>query len=352
MVGRKTFPLVSGDFVVRLRYLLIVLLLLLGLSCTEVTEQNILYTAGLNVYSLPDLSLIASIDVDSDGRCMTVSNEGIFVACTDGYMRSYSRDDHSLIEENQIGPASPSGYSDCEFNIISNSIYLIGTTGNVLEIDIPDCSVVDQFSPCSSPVELEVTMGSPGYLWVVDGQSNRIHQVHLMTNGHCGSIGYPPHFGITAIEASSYDDSLLVGTTDGFFRLETTGPGVFRSSWVKGVSENCLSLSGIPGDSNYVAVVQYGSSSKIGELCVYDDSTYAIPPSKFYNSFYLSGNYPILEPGGDGEFVYALTSYNGEGLLTTYSVGIGSREVNQVAVPGNPLDLAVSEGEIYVLTYE
>lgn len=330
------------------------LILLIYGGCTNVAEQEMLYTAGLNVYSATGLEHLGSIDIDPDARCFTIEENRIYAVCTDGFVRSYDTETRELLEEMQVGLPSASGYLDVVYSDFGGSIYLIGSMGTLLEVTIPECTVKDQFSVCASPMEIEVTQGSPGYLWVLDASENSVNQVHLETNGYCGSYTYSENFVVRTIEASSYPDSLLVGTSSAFFKLETPNPGVFRNTWVKDVSADCLSLVSIPGDSNFVTVLQGARSMKqIGELCVYDDSTYASPPPRFYNAVNVTGDPFYTAPGINGEYVYLLTSdIHGGSILRAYRIGEDYGIEAQVEVPGNPFGIAVSEeGEVYVLTY-
>lgn len=340
MVGKPTWALFT--------------VILLQCGCSSLTEYEILYEAGLNVYSPVDLQHLRTIEIDPDARCLTVSGETVYLGCTDGYARSYSIETLDLLGEIQAGQPSPSGYLDMEYCEYRSSLYLTGAAGTVVEISLPQFEVTDEFSPCATPVELEITQGDPGYLWVVDRTGNSVHQIHLDTNGHCGSVTYSAEQVVAAIEASIYPDSLLVGTSYGFFRLDSQAPGVLRSSWMKGVYRKCMALTAIPGDSNFIAVLELTqSSSEVGELCAYDDSAYVSPPERFYNSVSVPGDVFLLESGTDGDYVYFLTSGDpGESVLGAYRTGEEYAIETQVEVPGNPLDLTVSEtGEVYVLTY-
>lgn len=354
MVSGKAFSLFGGVFMVKRFASAVCVSAFMIAGCANVTEYELFYDARLNIYSEVNLALIDSLDLDPDARSILVRDNRIYVAGTDGYIRSYSTVTHSLLEENQVGAPAPSGYIEMEYNAFGNSIYLIGATGTIVDISVPNCIVTDQFSPCTSPVEIEITPGNPGYLWTVDGSENEIHQTHLATNGHCGSIAYPPHYQIGAISRSSYPDSLLVGTSGGFFRLETPSTGIFRSTWVKDVPWGCLALSDIPEDSNFIAILEMGLSTRIGELCVYDDSTYAVPPPKFYNDVSIPGMFFMMEPSAQGDYVYSLASVDGGGsILTTYRTGDDYGIETVVEMSGNPLDIYASEeGEVYVLIYE
>ena len=330
------------------------LILLVFCGCTSVTEQDMLYTAGLNVYSAVELEHLGSMDIDPDTRCFTIVENGIYTGCTDGFVRSYDTETRELLEETQVGMPSSSGYLDVVENDFGRSIYLIGAMGILLEVSIPGCTIKDQFSVCAAPVEIEVTRGSPGYLWVLDSSGNSVNQIHLETNGYCGAYTYSENYQVSTIEASYYPDSLLVGTSDGFFKLESSYPGVFRSSWLKDVSGDCLSLVSIPGDSNFVTVLQRSSEIKqIGELCAYDDSIYTPPPPRFYNTVNVTGDVFYAAPGINGDYVYLLSSnIDGGSILYAYRNGEDYGIESQVEVPGSPFGIAVSEeGEVYVLTY-
>ena len=353
MVAGEAVSFLGGAVMVRASSTLAAALVLFCMSCTDITEYSLTVTAGVNLYDPDDLTYLGSFPTPELAKSMFILNDHVYFTGTDGYIRSYDTVTRNLLEETMIGAASSVGYGEVVYNPLRNSIYVAGSTGNILEVSLPGCEVTDQFSVCALPTLLEVTTGSPGYLWVVDGVENEIHQVHLGTNGLCGSLKYSEVTAIRAIEASIYPDSLLVGTSRGFFRLSALGPGNLRSAFIKNFFGSCNCLSSIPGDSNFVTVYS-DSDPMIGGIWVYTDNPLIVPPPRFYNAVPINGSYFMSEAGMDSSTFYVLSSdYSGTSTLSIYHTGENFGIYHQVEVPGNPLDIEVSgSGEVYVLTYQ
>ena len=324
----------------------------MGSACSEITEYSSTVAAGMNMYDSETMSWAGSFPAPVSAKAIFIMDNSIYFTCSDGYIRSYHTVEQVMLEEAMIGQPSSTGYSLMAYNPLRESLYVNGSTGNILEISIPDCQVTGEFAVCASPVLMEVTSGTPGYLWVVDGVENSISQVHLETSGYCGSLSYPEISQIRDIAASVYNDSLLIGTSKGFFCLSSSHPGVFRSAYIVGFDKACASLISIPGDSNFVAVLDW-NGMKIGEMWAYTDSTFLFPPPRFYNSETVDGNLFITASGTDSSAVYLLAGGCDYGtVLSIYTTGEDYGIHQSVEVPGEPLDVKEYNGVIYALTYE
>ena len=86
---------------------------------------------------------------------------------------------------------------------------------------------------------------------------------------------------------------------------------------------------------------------------VFHDSLGVEPPAYFTHAVEIQGSIFMMETGMQDEVVYILSSHGaGESLLSVYRPGEEYGLEAQVEIPGNPLDLSVSEGgEVYVLSY-
>lgn len=326
--------------------------MLLLLGCSDITEYTSTVTAGLNLYDSETLAYSGSFPVPASARAMFLKDNRIYISCADGFLRSFHTETKNLMEEVKIGQASPSGYNVMAYNHFLSTLYIAGSTGNIIEVSIPDCEIRDDFSVCAFPVLMTVTSGDPGYLWVVDGVENSVCQVHLATSGFCGSKAYPEICQIRDIEASTYDDSLLIATSLGCYELSTSGPGLFRTRIVNGFTRDCISLATIPDDSNFVAVVEYGNM-RIGEFWVYEESLVVDPPDHFFNWASIEGSSFITAPGSEDTSTYLLAGGTPSGtVLSVYTIGEDFGVHQSVEVPGSPLDIKEYNGEVYVLTYQ
>lgn len=332
---------------------LLLLLLLFLAGCSGVTEHEMLYDAELRVFSGSGLDPLATLETDQDSRCILVRNKRIYIGGTDGFVRCYHEDSHNLLEEVQVGQPSTAGYIDMEYSPVEESIYMTGALGVILELSPVDCSIIDMFSVSPFPGMLEMSPGQPGFLWVVDSSLNQVIQVHPVSNGICNILNVPSYCLISSLGSCAREDSLLLGTTEGYFRLEVNVAGGLRSTVVKDFPYACCAISPNPADSGFVTVLRMYQNTMAGEMHVFHDSLGVEPPAYFTHAVEIQGSIFMMETGMQDEVVYILSSHGaGESLLSVYRPGEEYGLEAQVEIPGNPLDLSVSEGgEVYVLSY-
>lgn len=327
------------------------------LSCSDITEQDMAFSAGLHVVSPGDLT-VSEVIRDVDGaRSLMVYPGKLYVASTSGVVYCYDSETLSLTDEFIVGTPSPAGYSSFLHSPTENTAYLTGAQGKILELSIPDFSVVDEFSVCEVPSELEITTGNPGYLWVVDGMHNTIDQVDLNVHESYYTMHVIESSPIKAIEASSYyDDTYIFGTPNSIHAVQVLGPGSIRRRIEKDLyGRPWLSFCSIPNDSNYIGITGTSSQCQLGEVCMHDSTMYWFvdePPRFYYNSS-VTGSDWITAPGNDNYHMYAL-GYYGEGFSRLYRytyIGPSYGINGTIDIPGYPLDLKVSDtGVIYILT--
>lgn len=155
--------------------------LFLQLSCVEITEYDSVYSGRLLVVSPEDFNIVSEgVDI-SGASSFLVSRYGVFVASTEGTVYSYELESLELQGISTVGLPSAAGYSDMVYSSLERSAYLIGILGTILELDLPDCMVVDEFSVCQSPVSLALGSGSNSH-YVADDPSNWIYQLSIENN--------------------------------------------------------------------------------------------------------------------------------------------------------------------------
>lgn len=324
------------------------------LSCSNITELEMIYDAGLHIISAEDMQIVNTIPGIRNASALMLNEGKLFTASRDGIVRCYDSSDLTLIGEYVVGTASPAGYSEMVYSPTEKSAYLIGSMGKILELSIPDCEVLDEFSVSQSPIHLAVTRGAPGDLWVVDGPQNTINRVDIQRNVSVNTDNMGSYTIVTALEPSRYySDSLLIGTTSGLYRLEATEYGNTRITTIKNLEVGSWTgLCSIPRDSNFVAICD---ESAISEVCVYDKTVSYPPITGSYNSSLIEGNGWIIAAASDSMNVYALGAL-GDGTCRLYrytyiapSCGVtGYADFN-----GYPVDLKISDaGDIYILTVE
>lgn len=352
MVSRKTLPLLGGSIMVRVITVTLKVLsaamFLSSISCTNLTEHEMAFKAGLHIISPGDFSTMSIISDMAGARSLLIYSGSFFVASTEGLIYRYDSESMELVEEYQVAAPSPAGFSEIVFSPLENTAYLIGPLGKILEISLPDCTVLDEFSVCQSPVKLALGFESE-YLFVVDGPSNSIYRVAINDNKPYNPISF--YFTINCIEPANNSDSLLVGVSAAGIRLiEVLSPGTTRKTTLL-PDGNYQAFAAVPDDTLFVGVNGYSHAS-VGILDPFMEYLFVIPPY-FYGNIGIQGSTHLIAMGQDWQHAYVL-SYLGDNTSRLISYNYCSCAIDQeLDIPGFPLDLKVSgNGVIYVLTTE
>jgi len=322
-------------------------LLLLALTgCSNITEHEMAFKAGLHIISSQDFSTIKTITDMAGARSLLIYPGNVFVASTEGIIYRIDSETQEYVDEYQVAAASPAGFSDMVFCNLKNTAYLIGPLGKILEISLPDCTVIDEFAICQSPVRLALGPGSQ-HLFVADGPSSRVYQVAIDDNEAKGSVHI--YYNINCIESSQYPDTIVVGTSEDMNIVEVLDSGSLRLTRPKLLQYYCFSaVAAIPDDTAFVAVV--GSNVCLLDVFVPDEFP---PPPFFSGQIHIEGDVHFVAIGNDWQHAYVL-SYLGDNTsrLISYNYRFFSID-NEMDIPGYPLDLQVSGGGvIYALTTE
>ncbi|MCK5133720.1 MAG: hypothetical protein KAR40_16400 [Candidatus Sabulitectum sp.] len=329
---------------VNLRVFTLIALLLTLISCTDITEHEMAFKAGLHIISSEDFSTIKTITDMVGARCLLIYPGNVFVASTEGTILRYDSESLELLEEYPVAAPSPAGFSDMVFSSLEGTAYLIGSLGIILEINLPDCTVLDEFSVCQSPMKLALGPGSE-YLFVADGPSNKIYQVLIGNNKPYDSVSI--YYTIKCMEPSQNPDSMLVGTSDGLCLIEILSPSTIRYV-VWGLQKAYMALAAVPDDSIFVGVTR----NSVGIFDLFVPLTEP-PTPNFYGGVSIEGNTDFIAMGHDWQHAYVL-SYLGDNTSRLVSYNYRFHTISQeVEIPGYPLDLEVSgNGVIYALTTE
>ncbi len=321
-------------------------LALLLVGCTSITEHEMAYDAGLYLISSEDFSTITSYSDLSGASCLLIYPGNFFVFSREGTISRYNSHTLELLEVYQVSSPSPAGFNEVVFCEQNNSAYLIGSLGRILEIHLPDCTVLDEFSVCESPIML-AQAPNQDFLFVADGITNRIHQVAIQNNDAYDSVSL--FFNIQSMEPDLSSDSMLVATSGGLSIVEILSPTNIRSINYDKLG-SFLDIACVPDDSVFVGITD--GAHYVGILDIFVELEW--PPSPmFYGTICLEGEGHILAMGQDWQHVYIL-SYLGDGISRLISYNYLFFTIDQmVEIPGHPLDLGVSgNGVIYVLTSE
>ncbi|MCK5841945.1 MAG: hypothetical protein KAH31_07250 [Candidatus Sabulitectum sp.] len=325
------------------------LVLLFVPGCTSLTEYEMAYSGVLHVLSPADLSTIHTIPGITAARSLLLYQYGFLVTTTEGKVLSYTYDSYDLVGEYTVGLPSASGYHQIAYSSIEKTAYLIGSMGRILELSLPECSVLDEFHICESPVTIVIADGS-NYIFVADGPSNQIYQVSIENNTAYTSV--PVDFNINCIEPGQNPDSILVGTSGGINLLEILGPGSLRNT-IQSEPVPCTALAAVPGDTIFVGVKGYPGDYSVGVVDVINSQVHNPTLPEYYGEVDLTGNSHFISLAVDSTHAFVLSSVgNTMSRLVSYNYSTFTMD-QQTDLSGFPLALKVSEdGIIFVLTTE
>ncbi len=314
---------------------------ILFLGCTDLTEYEMAFKAGLHVIAPEDFTIINTISDIPGARCLMVYPGNIFIASTEGLIYRYDSETLELVEAYQVALPSPAGFSQMVYCSLKNTAYLIGSQGKILEVSMPQCTVIDEFTVCQSPTKLALGPSSE-YLFVADGPSTRVHQVSIDNNQTYDN--YKTNYNINCMEPFHNPDSMLVGTSGGLSFIEVLSPMSLRGVYMAS-GGSYTALAAIPNDSLFV----YVTGSSLGTMNPFPP----FQPSQKGTSVLIEGTAHIIAMGQDWQHAYVL-SYLGDNTSRLISYNHRFTETPQeLDIPGYPLDLKVSgSGVIYVLTTE
>ena len=295
--------------------------------------------AGLHIITPSDFSESNALSNIPGASAMYILSSNLFILSTEGAVYRF---DSSTLEQTgkfTIGPPS-----QMVFSTLKNSAYVIGTYGNIIELSIPDCTVIDEFNICESPVALLLEEGS-SFLFVADGPSSRVHQVAI--DGNIKKDNIFLYYSILSMASSQNPDSFAVGTSDGLNSVEVLGPASLRFIRLPKVTGSFSAMEAVPNDTLFVGM----RNNSVGIIDVFHHET--MPGLSFYNGENIPGSSFSVAMGNDMKHAYVL-SYIGDNTsrLTSYNYRF-IEEPMELDIPGYPLDLKVSgNGDIYVLTTE
>lgn len=327
---------------VKLAFCALSFLLIFG--CLSVTEHEMAFQAGVHIISSENFSTIASIPGVRGARSILLYPENIFIVSTEGIIYRYDSETFELLGEYQIAAPSPAGFTEIILCHNKNTAYLIGPFGKILEISLPECTVVDEFSVCESPIKLALGPQAD-YLFVADGVTSKIYQVRVSDNKVCNNISV--YFSINCMEPAQDPNFMLVGTSNGVSLIEVLGPTEVRLTEIYDMAP-FNALAAIPNDTLFVGVAA-------GELGMVNPWVYLTwPPGPFfYQNVSVSGDTYFVAVGSDWKHAYLL-SYLGDNTSSLISYNYLSYKIEQTTdIPGYPLGFEVAgSGNIYVLTTE
>jgi hypothetical protein len=299
--------------------------------------------------STPDLSIVHTIENISGAMSLCALPGCFIVATTEGKVIRFDSQTHEQTGSFIIGSPSSSGYFEMEYSPTESSVYIIGAFGKILEFHVPDIELMDNFTVCEAPVDIEIgTQIELPYLYVAGANSSRIFEVRLGSNILSRSclLGSSP----TCMGISQSQDTILVGTLG-----ETEIVSIVTGTMYRRKMDSfptILAIEAVPDDTTFCTVFDC-TTNKIAIILNYFSSPFSTPewtgtvpaPGELY--------YMCAESNIYGNYAYVL-SYQGDNVSRLVRYNCKDYHIEgQVDLRGYPLDLEIcSGGTLLVLTAE
>jgi len=334
--------------VIKLRIACAAAVLLILNGCTDLTEFDHTLRAGINIMNAPNLSVVNTIENISGARSLCVIPDCFVVATTEGTVLRFDLETHQQTGIFAIGNASSSGYFDMEYSPVENSIYIIGALGQIVELHVPDMEVMDSFSVCETPVDIEIyTDLELPYFFVAGATSCRIFEVSMENNIVSRTCTLPVSPVCMAIDQDQ--DTILVGTL-AKTEIVSTGGASMRRRKMDHIPR-ILAIQTVPNDTTFCVVFDQ-STDRIATILNYF-TTQMTPTPVYTGAVNVDGDIYYICAESDGSHAYLL-SYLGDNTsrLICYNCSDYLIE-SQIDLQGYPLDLEISPGgTLLVLTAE
>lgn len=318
-------------------------MLLILSGCTDLTEFDHTMIAGISFVSTPDLHVVHTIENISGASALCPLSGCLIVATTEGTVLRFDTQTYEQTGSFLVGSPSSSGYFEMEYSPTESSVYIIGAFGQILEYHVPDMELMDNFTLCESPVDIEIgpQIELP-YFYVAGATSKKFFEVRCESNiasRTCYLASRP-----TCMAIGQLQDTILIGTV-GETEIVSIGTGIMQNR-VMHYFPGILAIETIPDDTTFCAVFDY-TTRKIATILNYFSSQFT--PPMWTGSVPIDGNlhYMCTEPNSD--HVYVL-SYLGDNVSRLVSYNCTSYLIeDQLDLQGYPVDLEICPGGMLVV---
>lgn len=317
-----------------------VIILLMFPGCKSITELDSAFKGEVVVLS-SDLTVAGVISIPDGPASILVYPGHILVATIEGIILDFDSESLEKLGEYQVGPPSPSGYSEMIYSPVKGSVYLLGSYGNILELDLPECTVTDMFSVCQMPVHMVSGGPDSPYIFVSDGGTNEVIRILASTNVPSGSLDFNKSIRTMA---PMDEDNMFVATGGKTEIISELAAGYLIS--IPMYPEEAQGIGPI-WNREYTAAIFSGNIGILHQHLNPDSTEYTW---SFEQTCPVEGSSFLLRCN---EILHAnVVSYTGGGecLLSSYDYTTGNI-FHQVELNGFPIDMEVSQaGNVFVLT--
>lgn len=314
-------------------------------ACSNFTEYSGTPSAGLIVVDPENLELLGTLDGIEGGRALCAGPDlEFFVSSTSGELHVYNASTVTRDTTIVIGPGSSAGYGSMAYIPMTNSVYIIGALGTILEVDMDDCAVTDEFTAGSSPAFL-IPSRNFAFIYVTDPLGNKVHAVRTTSNTVQKTWLYAKTPTVMCMNTIG-SDTILVSTNDsrGVAYIQPTD----FSSPARKVNLAPVSDMARSDLLNLIFAAHPGYGYPTGTVSIIDS---LFPAFSVRNTVTVPGNPAFVTTHNDGMHLFILsTGESGGCTLFSYHL-TQSAIVNSVDLPGTPVDMIMAGNRLVILTY-
>jgi hypothetical protein len=314
-------------------------------ACSNFTEYSGTPSAGLIIVDPGTLEIVGTLDGIEGGRvlCAGLGYE-FFVSSTSGELHVYNASTLTHDTTLVIGPGSSAGYGSMTHIPMTNSVYIIGALGTILEVDIDEYTVTDDFPVGSSPAFITPSRGFD-FVYITDPSVNKVYAVRTTSNSvqKTWLFARTPTVMCTCTMGT---DTLLISTNDSkgvayIQPMDFSSPArkVDLAAAADIARSDFLNLM-------FAAHPRYGYPT--GTVSVIDS---LFPAFSVRNTVTVPGNPAFVTAHNDGLHLLILSTGD-SGSCTLYSYHLTqSVPLNQLELPGTPVDMIMAGDRLVILTY-
>lgn len=320
---------------------------LLAPACYNPSEFSSVADSGVIKLRVSDNSVVGVLEGIPDGRAIcSVGSTEFLVATGTGEVYRVNSVEMTVDTSFAVGYAGGAGYRSM-IHPNAGSIYLTGATGNLLEIDLEENSVADEFEAGAMPSLLCANPSSQETFFLADGSDCRIREISTATNtvlrttqamsGCPSALAAETFLGEYLLAAFQNDAGSVVMVSLATFHYSTVSLGY-----------PCMDLATFPAESIWaVTHPEWEAGNGLVSVC-----RNFFPPE--IDRFEVDGH-PMKICSVPGTTMFYVLSYLGGGESRLVSVNYLTGDVESlVDVQGFPWDIiAHANGEfILALTSE
>jgi DNA-binding beta-propeller fold protein YncE len=315
--------------------------------CQSFTEHSGPPRAGLVIIDAHSLEILGTLDGIPGGRALCAGRDGgFYVASTTGTL--YRGNSYSMTLDTSfvIGPGGSAGYGSMAYIPWKKSLYVIGATGTLLEVNTTNFTVAAEVAAGGSPTYM-VPSRTSDYLFVTDPLNNRVHTVNTSTNQMVRTFQLGDSPTVMACNAWG-NDTLLVSTSD------PVGTA-YVQPWQQGSPARRVTLESASDMVQcrrsrlfFAAHPRHGQSA--GRVSVIDS---LFPRFSVRETLVVPGNPHHLATHGDSLWFFVLSTGDiGECNIFSFREDDGRYLLNNsLELRGYPADMIIADDRLIVLTY-